>query len=97
MALQHLLSGLLEYATNEQGSKSVAKALKDGGKDTLNRIIQRMCEPTKGFISNSLLLMPQTLTVCFSSARRAMLVDLALSVTGSQLIASALPNVCPYS
>lgn len=27
------------------------------------------------------------------SARRAMIVDLALSVTGSQLIASALPNV----
>jgi pumilio RNA-binding family len=65
MALQHLLSGLLEYATNEQGSKSVAKALKDGGKDTLNRIIQRMCEPAKGFVSNFLFLVPQTLTVRF--------------------------------
>jgi len=28
-------------------------------------------------------------------SRRAMIVDLALSVTGSQLIASVLPTVCP--
>ncbi|KAL4251284.1 hypothetical protein ABKN59_006741 [Abortiporus biennis] len=73
MALEHLVSGLLEYATNEQGAKSVTKALKEGGKDTLNCIIKRMCEPAKG-------------------GRRAMIVDLALSVTGSQLIASVLPN-----
>jgi pumilio RNA-binding family len=56
MALQHLLSGLLEYATNEQGSKSVSKALKDGGKDTLDRIVQRMCEPAKRFVASALLL-----------------------------------------
>ncbi|KAI0713113.1 ARM repeat-containing protein [Cerioporus squamosus] len=73
MALEHILGGLLEYATNEQGIKSITKALKEGGKDTLDRIIKRMCEPAK-------------------SARRAMIVDLALSVTGSQLIASVLPN-----
>ncbi|KAJ8496720.1 hypothetical protein ONZ51_g918 [Trametes cubensis] len=73
MALGHLLAGLLEYATNEQGIKSITKALKEGGKDTLDRVIKRMCEPAK-------------------SARRAMIVDLALSVTGSQLIASVLPN-----
>ncbi|KAL1752153.1 armadillo-type protein [Schizophyllum commune] len=73
MTLDHLTTGLLEYATNEQGSKSVTKALKEGGKDTLDRIIKRMCEPAKG-------------------ARRAMIVDLALSVTGSQLIASILPT-----
>ncbi|OSD00873.1 ARM repeat-containing protein [Trametes coccinea BRFM310] len=73
MALDHLLAGLLEYATNEQGIKSISKALKEGGKDTLDKIIKRMCEPAK-------------------SARRAMIVDLALSVTGSQLIASVLPN-----
>ncbi|KAJ7687317.1 hypothetical protein B0H14DRAFT_2653877 [Mycena olivaceomarginata] len=36
MALEHLLNGLLEFATNEQGSKSVAKAL--------NRVVQRMCK-----------------------------------------------------
>ncbi|KAI0778866.1 ARM repeat-containing protein [Trametes elegans] len=73
LALSHLLAGLLEYATNEQGIKSITKALKEGGKDTLDRIIKRMCEPAK-------------------SARRAMIVDLALSPTGSQLIASVLPN-----
>ncbi|KAI0095171.1 armadillo-type protein [Irpex rosettiformis] len=73
MALEHLVSGLLEYATNEQGAKSVTKALKEGGKDTLDRIITRMCEPAKG-------------------GRRAMIVDLALSPTGSQLIATVLPN-----
>ncbi|KAJ7253278.1 armadillo-type protein, partial [Mycena rebaudengoi] len=73
MALEHLLAGLLEYATNEQGSKSVVKALKEGGKETLDRVVQRMCEPAKG-------------------ARRAMIVDLALSLTGSQLIASVLPT-----
>ncbi|EKM61776.1 uncharacterized protein PHACADRAFT_169213 [Phanerochaete carnosa HHB-10118-sp] len=73
MALDHIISGLLEYATNEQGAKSVTKALKEGGKETLNRIISRMCEPAKG-------------------GRRAMIVDLALSATGSQLIASVLPN-----
>ncbi|EPS97815.1 hypothetical protein FOMPIDRAFT_1127713 [Fomitopsis schrenkii] len=73
MALDHLLAGLLEYATNEQGVKSVTKALKEGGKETLDRIIKRMCEPAKG-------------------GRRATIVDLALSVTGSQLIATVLPN-----
>ncbi|KAF7313007.1 ARM repeat-containing protein [Mycena kentingensis (nom. inval.)] len=73
MALDHLLAGLLEFAANEQGSKSVVKALKEGGKETLDRVVKRMCEPAKG-------------------ARRAMIVDLALSLTGSQLIASVLPN-----
>ncbi|KAJ7074603.1 armadillo-type protein [Mycena amicta] len=73
MALEHLLAGLLDFATNEQGSKSVVKALKEGGTDTLDKVVKRMCEPAKG-------------------ARRAMIVDLALSLTGSQLIASVLPN-----
>lgn len=50
MALDHLLEGLLEFATNEQGSKSVAKALKEGGKETLDRIVKRMCEPAKGYV-----------------------------------------------
>ena len=50
MTLDHLITGLLEYATNEQGSKSVTKALKEGGKDTLDRIIKRMCEPAKGYV-----------------------------------------------
>ncbi|KAK0207261.1 armadillo-type protein [Armillaria fumosa] len=73
LTLDHLISGLLEYATNEQGYKSVTKALKEGGKDTLDKVVKRMCEPAK-------------------TARRAMIVDLALSVTGSQLIASVLPT-----
>ncbi|KAF5385368.1 hypothetical protein D9615_000926 [Tricholomella constricta] len=71
--LQHLLDGLLDFATSEQGAKSVVKALKEGGKATLDRIVERMCEAAKG-------------------SRRAMIVDLALSVTGSQLIASVLPT-----
>ncbi|KIY45800.1 ARM repeat-containing protein [Fistulina hepatica ATCC 64428] len=73
MTLDHLINGLLEFSTNEQGSKSVIKALKEGGKETLDRVVKRLCEPAQG-------------------ARRAMIVDLALSVTGSQLIASILPT-----
>ena len=49
-ALDHLLTGLLEYSTNEQGAKSVAKALKEGGKDALNRIVKRMCEPARRLV-----------------------------------------------
>ena len=52
MALDHLVSGLLEYATSEQGAKSVTKALKEGGKETLNRVIKRMCEPAKGYVDS---------------------------------------------
>ena len=53
MALDHLLAGLLEFATNEQGNKSVVKALKEGGKETLDRVVQRMCEPAKGYVPSS--------------------------------------------
>ncbi|KAJ3775650.1 armadillo-type protein [Lentinula raphanica] len=74
LTMDHLIAGLLEYSTNEQGYKSITKALKEGGKETLDRVVKRMCEPAK------------------SSSRRAMVVDLALSVTGSQLIASVLPS-----
>lgn len=49
--LDHLINGLLEYAVSEQGSKSIIKALKEGGKDVLNRIIKKMCEPAKGSVS----------------------------------------------
>ena len=48
MALDHLLYGLLEFATNEQGAKSVTKALKEGGMETLDQVVRRMCEPAKG-------------------------------------------------
>ncbi len=43
MALDHLVAGLLEFATNEQGSKSVTKALKEGGKET-----RQVCETHGG-------------------------------------------------
>ncbi|KAJ7837144.1 hypothetical protein B0H13DRAFT_2368298 [Mycena leptocephala] len=53
MALNYLFTGLLEFATNEQGSKSAVKALKEGGKETLDRVVQRMCEPAKGYAALS--------------------------------------------
>jgi hypothetical protein len=51
VALEHLLTGLLEFATNEQGSKSLVKALKEGGKETLGPVVQRMSEPAKGYVA----------------------------------------------
>lgn len=51
MTLDHLITGLLEYATNEQGSKSITKALKEGGKETLDKVVKRMCEPANGCVS----------------------------------------------
>jgi hypothetical protein len=50
MALEHLVAGLLDFATHEQGTKSITKALKEGGKETLDRIIVRMCEQSKGYV-----------------------------------------------
>lgn len=47
LTLDHLIAGLLEYSTNEQGYKSITKALKEGGKETLDRVVKRMCEPAK--------------------------------------------------
>lgn len=96
MALDHLVTGLLEFATNEQGSKSVTKALKEGGKETLDRVVKRMAESTKGYGGASCSHCDQmhALIHQLHSGRRAIIVDLALSVTGSQLIASVLPNVC---
>ncbi|KAI6105978.1 ARM repeat-containing protein [Pisolithus croceorrhizus] len=73
MCLDHLINDLLDFATNEQGFKSIMRAFKDAGPETTARMVKRMCEPSKG-------------------GRRAMIVDLALSVTGSQLIASVLPQ-----
>jgi hypothetical protein len=49
MTLDHLLEGLLEFAINEQGAKSVTKALKEGGMETLDKVVRRMCEPAKGY------------------------------------------------
>jgi hypothetical protein len=54
MALDHLIAGLLDFATNEQGAKSITKAIKEGGKDTSDTIITRMCEQSKGCVLESL-------------------------------------------
>jgi pumilio RNA-binding family len=77
MVMDLIIEDLLDYATNEQASKSVNKALKEGGQDITDRFVKRMAEPAKG-------------------ARRAMIVDLALSVTGSQLIGLVLPTVSSH-
>ncbi|KLO20091.1 ARM repeat-containing protein [Schizopora paradoxa] len=74
LALDHLLAGLLEFSTNEQGFKSITKALKEGNKATYDKFVNRMRE-------------------CPLGGRRAIIVDLALSTTGSQLIATVLPNI----
>lgn len=50
LALSHLLMGLLEFATSEQGFKSVAKALKEGGRDALNKFVDRMRESPAGLV-----------------------------------------------
>ena len=44
MTLDHLLDSLLELATNEQGPKSLTKALKEGGLEMLDKVVERMCE-----------------------------------------------------
>lgn len=38
----HLISDLLECATNEARYKSVFKELDDGGKDTLDKVVNRV-------------------------------------------------------
>ena len=48
MAISHILYCLLDLATHEQGFKSVSKALKEGGKETMDRIIARMRESPNG-------------------------------------------------
>jgi pumilio RNA-binding family len=55
MTLDHLTAGLLEYATNEQGAKSVNKALKEGGKEVVDRFVRRMAECIKGYVRHLIL------------------------------------------
>jgi hypothetical protein len=50
LTVDHLVDGLVDFATSEQGAKSVAKALKEGGKETLDKIIKRLCESAKGYV-----------------------------------------------
>jgi pumilio RNA-binding family len=49
--VDHLVDNLLDFATHEQGSKSVTKALKEGGQQTMDKIVKRMCEPAKGYVT----------------------------------------------
>lgn len=51
LVISHLVTGLLEFSTHEQGFKSVTKALKEGGKEVLNRFARKLCEPHQGFVS----------------------------------------------
>ncbi|KAJ7809880.1 hypothetical protein B0H13DRAFT_2384953 [Mycena leptocephala] len=48
MVLEHLLPGLLEFATNEQDRQNALTTLKEGRKEMIDRVVQRMCEPVKG-------------------------------------------------
>lgn len=50
LALSLLLAGLLEFATSEQGFKSVTKALREGGKDALDKFVSRMREAPSGCV-----------------------------------------------
>jgi hypothetical protein len=53
LTLDHLIAGLLDFAINEQGFKSLTKALKEGGKDVLDRVVKRMCEPARGYVNSN--------------------------------------------
>ncbi|KIY44335.1 ARM repeat-containing protein [Fistulina hepatica ATCC 64428] len=76
LALDHLIDNLLDCASDEHGLKSVLKALRLGaGFDMPPSILQRIVK---------------RLTEPARGARRPIIVDLALSATGSQLIASVL-------
>ncbi|KAJ7699820.1 hypothetical protein B0H14DRAFT_3034955 [Mycena olivaceomarginata] len=79
---------LLEFATNEQGSQSTFIALKEGGKETLDCVVQRMCGPV-----GSSPFLPSFPSRPSRGVRHPIIVDLTLSLTGSQLIACVLAMV----
>ena len=47
MCLDHLMNDLLDFVTNEQGFKSVMRAIKEAEPDMLVKMVKRMCEPAK--------------------------------------------------
>lgn len=51
-AITNLINGLSQYASHEQSIKSVLKALKEGGPEVLDRVVARLCESPKGYVSN---------------------------------------------
>lgn len=44
-ALSLLLSSLHQYGTDAQALKSIEKAIKVGGPDVLDKLVNRLCEP----------------------------------------------------
>ncbi|KAJ7735069.1 hypothetical protein B0H14DRAFT_2639272 [Mycena olivaceomarginata] len=81
MALKHPLTALLEFATNEQVSKSVVK---EGGKETLDRGVQ----PVKGseLIASVLLTAKKDRGAALYDCIRAHIVALCARKTGSKVI-----------
>ena len=70
------MEGLLEYATHEQASKSVTKALKEGGKEVVDKVVKKMCEPAKGYV---LFMCPADPTYWSSSIGHLIPFDVGLS------------------
>lgn len=92
LALNEILDNFLEYATHEQGVKSIQKALKEGGPEVLDKICTRLCQTPKTYVSSAFRTSVVVIESC-ASGRRAIVVDLALNPMGSQLIANILPSV----
>ncbi|KAJ7333977.1 hypothetical protein DFH08DRAFT_965746 [Mycena albidolilacea] len=87
MALEHPLTALLEFATNERVRKSVVKALKEGGKETLDRVAQ----PAKGagraiILIASVLLKAKDRCAALYDCIRAHIVALCACKTGYKVI-----------
>ncbi len=72
-----LLNNLAHYGTHDVAVKSILKVLKEKDSVTLDAAIAKMCEPS----STS------------ARSRRPLIVDLALSANGSQVIQAVLPEV----
>ncbi|KAJ7815194.1 hypothetical protein B0H14DRAFT_2375543 [Mycena olivaceomarginata] len=98
MALEHPLTALLEFATNEQVSKSVLKALKKGGKEMLDRVVQPargyaclLCDDRRSLTGNQLIasVLPTAKKdrgAALSDCIRAHIVALRACKTGSKVI-----------
>ena len=73
------------------------KVLREGDHETLDKIVKRMCEHAPGYAFTSRICGHLVLKNLFlvHSGRRPMIVDMALSVTRTQLIVSVLAQVCP--
>jgi len=68
------------YGTHDIAVKSILKILKEKNPVTQDAAVTKMCEPN----TNA------------NRSKRPVIVDLALSSNGSQLIQAVLPDVGPY-